>query len=245
MRVAYALAVGGLLGLLAGCQTAPEDEPPFAEPVVQPQAFNPIRYTVPLQLESGPYPNLFDSASTATWVVTQRYLPPRPEGVESDPLPEPPPLPEASPTARQLSAVSTVIECDLQSVFGDLSVAYDAVGLRGMNVYLELPNGERRQPAHVAPDPGLAEQREGALRRFIRTNYVIFEEQPLVVPVSPGEITRVKLVFEGYGCRFVAQWEGYAPAMAEGIRPAEAWAATRRAVRKVRIEAEALSHEFD
>ena len=72
----------------------------------------------------------------------------------------PPPLPEPGidEDAKKVTDAYIVIECQLETQFGDMSVAYDAIRLRGIDVYLETPNGIKVRPIQVRPYGSVQEE---------------------------------------------------------------------------------------
>mgnify|MGYP000967492576 CR=1 FL=1 len=146
-----------------------------------------------LRFEGGSYPNLFDPACTAVWTG--------PELAPEGPIPGPP---EAAPT---LNPNFLSIECHLESSFSDISIAYDAVGLRGIAVYILTPDGRKVFPAQKIGGGGLKETPQGALRKFARNNTLIFTHAELALALNredPG--TPVRLMLEGYGSKYSFDW---------------------------------------
>lgn len=102
-----------------------------------------------------------------------------------------------------------VIECRLESAFADSSVAYDVVGLRNVEVYVETPAGERVYPVQRIMAPHADETPQDALIRFGRTTVLVFPKYDMlsggVSPLSGAPALR--LVLEGFHSRFYFEWQ--------------------------------------
>ena len=111
-------------------------------------------------------------------------------------------------TAEIANAQFIVIECRLESAFADASVAYDVVGLRNMDVYMETPSGQRIYPIQKIMAPEAEESNQGALIRFARTSVIVFPKSSALdrsaSPLSgaPG----ARLVIDGFHSRFYFEW---------------------------------------
>jgi len=149
-----------------------------------------------------------------------------------------------------MSGGPVVVACYLESQFSDMSIAYDAVGLRGIQFHLQLPDGTEVLPVQKVLDGELTEEPVGALRRYGRklTLYfpgrVILVDNPAVTPAAQG----VRLVLEGHGTRFYFEWPAR-PETAATVKPPrwdqDALRQARSAYRDVSARAKRLSHEFD
>ena len=110
-----------LAACFAGCRTGREEEP--IEPRIaagQEVAFVPSAALSPLHFEQGDYPTLFAGTSYTVWQGS---------GVASVAHADTPEAAEA--TAAAVAALGdnfVVFECHLESVFADMSIAYDVVG---------------------------------------------------------------------------------------------------------------------
>ena len=209
--VSAALAVLALLSF-AGCASTGTsdgvDVPPSAKVVFVPR----VRRAV-IQSSEGRYPNLFTTASYAVW---------GPERMASVPLSIPAndrdpadasmnstldsiPVPADIEAAR---AGGITVECHLESEFPDRSIAYDAVGLRGMTIYLELPDGAQFQPTQKTLDANLVEVPVGALRRYGRKLTLFFSDSQFMVenPAVNPKATGVRLVVNGVESKFYFEW---------------------------------------
>jgi hypothetical protein len=202
---------------LAGCQTGPPREPVPGEPVRVGHLIplSPISVTSTLHFAEGGYPNLFSGDSLAIWMSgsAPAALPGQAAAQQQAldtlaPVPAPPDM-----DLPMMQEHFAVFELRLHSAFADASIAYDAVGLSGINVYLLAPTGERIAPAQVIMGRDLVERQQGALKVFSRTNRVTFPREHVKL-VVPGNLRApaLRLVLEGYGNTFYFEWHGQLPA---------------------------------
>lgn len=100
-----------------------------------------------------------------------------------------------------------IVECHLESAFADSSIAYDAVGFRHMDVYIETPDGKRVEPVQTVIGP-LEEEPRDALKVFRRTNLLVFARRDLwfLRPLVKRDPARVRLVLERHGTQFAFEW---------------------------------------
>jgi hypothetical protein len=100
-----------------------------------------------------------------------------------------------------------VLECIIESVFADTSIAYDVVNLRQIDAYIETPDGQKVLPMQTLIGPLEEEQRE-ALRLFRRTNLLVFPRQDVWLhrPLIRQGQSRMRLVLKGYDSRFYFEW---------------------------------------
>ena len=222
---------------LSACQTGSKGETPRREVAMVP--FVPAVGTAQLQWVEGRYPNLFDPSSYAVWPGA---MPPVP--AEAAPATDTAPEATAPAAPAQLSPTDSMyvdIECRIASAFADTSIAYDAAGLRGVNVYLLQPDGIKLRPAQIQRGSELLEEPRGALRYFARTNHIIFSarDMNLNVAADGSGMQGVRLVLEGYGSTYVFEWPAKPPAVPVDASPGRgeaaregarsAWGAVRRA----------------
>jgi len=191
--------------LAAGCQTG-KDAAPAKEVQEPPREFRPGRALAQLQFDEGSYPTLFAPSSHAVW-VDGRVLAIRREAAAEAGTPVPS---DMLVEATQLASHYALIECHIASVFADMSIAYDVVGLRNVSVYLSLPDGRKVQPLQTVLDTSAEEEQRGALKLFARTNVVIFPKRDLWMqtPLMTGDMPGVRLVLEAHGSRFFFEWPG-------------------------------------
>ena len=233
MSVTLMLSIGWLM--LPGCNTVREHAE-TGEPVIRPGIqvpFAPVRSGAPIQWESGPYSTLFSSGSWAAWV-----------GPDSD---------AASPAwAAALTLPPdrfALLECRLISSFADQSMAYDAVGLRGVEVWLETPDGRHILPVQVIRDGHLDEQLQGALRVFARRSLLVFprEEIYFVVNRDTGPMQEMRLCLQAAQTLFSCRWSGETPVVNTPV-PLKEHPATQTVHQKLRQlwdKSGELSHQFD
>lgn len=202
---------------LAGCQTTDSSDASAVPPSAQ-IVFTPRVHRVVIQAGEGRYPNLFTTASYAVWGKETAASVPLPPPVAVDTaagdapteaamdanLESVPPQPEVE-AAR---AGGLTIECHLESEFPDRSIAYDAVGLRGMTILLKLPDGRELQPAQKTLGSELEEVPIGALRRYGRKLTLYFSESQFMVenPAVNPKAAGVQLRIVGLESQFFFDW---------------------------------------
>lgn len=183
--------------------------------------FAPQTRHVSINLAKGAYPELYSNASYADWSSSQ-------EG-------------EGAGMAE--------IVCCLESVFSDSSIAYDVVGLRGMQVYLYTDDGRRIAPARTLIGQMLEEEPRGALKAFRRTNRLLFPLEGLTVAAAPPDAppASLRLVFEGYDSVFYFEWAGQnlLPVRPVPFYKSKAAHEVKKEVRKVRQRSSEFGHTFD
>ncbi len=169
-----------------------------------PVEFHPARAVVPVVFDKGKYPTLFSGNSYAIWItpdVAQRKYQ---EDIDAG-LEVPPGLDaEASSILKNF----VVIEAHMESVFGDMSIAYEVVGFRNVTTYLLLPDGRKISPVQTIIGTPVREEQRGALKAFQRINILIFPRRDLWeghLNLEP-DFSSVKLVFEAYHSSFTAAW---------------------------------------
>ena len=205
----YALPIALLLlAALYGCQTtrpAPiTSDVPEAPAVSTVVEFVPTTYIAPLALQEGPYPNLFAMDSYALWMGPEMAALKRAHAVECGE--EIPPIVDAA--VAHINSNFLVFECRLTSAFPDMSIGYDAVSFRGVSAYLLFPNGCTVEPVQVIQDSSMDESFVGAIRKFTRSNFVVFEKRDIVKgrqTIGP-DLRAVRLVLEGHGNTFYFEW---------------------------------------
>lgn len=266
MRLAPALGLTLLaISALSGCQTTAKDsDAAVAKPprIGTPMPFQPAQTTAFLQYGSGPYPTLYDGASSCTMLI------PAPPVAAPPAAPEPAPVPSDSnldaaagdpemvvtqvpppPSAGALSDGSLVFQCKLKSTFEDTSIAYDAAGLRGIHAYLLLPDGTQVQPIETVLDPTLIDEAQGALRSYTRTVSMLFPRVPISMPTpEPGvPATGLRLVLEGFGAMFFFEWPPVLPATVrpEPFLKSDTYENVKKGYNKTRDWTRETVHTFD
>lgn len=217
IRWPWLFGLGVFCPILMGCRTIPFK--PEAPPVEKVAEFEPAYYASPIAFAEGRYADLFGPESYAVWVgpeVTERK---RESAVEAGEF-----VPEQLETqAATITDHYVVIECHMESQFGDMSAAYDVVGFRGARVYLEMPDGRTLAPIQKVIGSPLEEEQRGALKLFRRTNLLIFPRRDLwfgQVTLDPT-FASVKLVVDAHNSRFVFEWPETAYADPTRVPPPE------------------------
>jgi len=228
--------------LAVGCQTPDKPVPPPTP--AQTTLFEPAWHMSVVQAAQGRYPDLFGSGSRAIWIdgaaaelkrqSSAAVAHPEP-GIDED--------------ARLVTEAYIVIECQLETQFADMSIAYDAVRLRGIDVYIETPDGMRIRPIQMRPFGRLEEEQVQAIKRFSRTMVMIFPRQDLGagLPVLSSATPAVRLVLDGHDSKYFFEWPGI-PAGQTGPRmptPEEAEYFARLGYYELFTNIRRLAHVFD
>jgi hypothetical protein len=194
-----AFAVGASF---VSCKTGKDDKLKPAPVIVK--EFIPATFIAGIQAQEGPYPNLFAPDSYAVWVgsdVTRlRAQNALKRGESLDP--------RMDAALARINENYLVFECNLASIMPDMSIAYDAVGMRGMNVYLMSPDGRKTPPVQTSIGSTAGEELRGALRRYSRTNVLVFEKKDLWFDKAAVKMDApsARLVIEGLGTTFRFEW---------------------------------------
>ena len=233
---------------MAACQTRPKPEGEHFVTTGQLVPFSPATLQAHLQLASGRYPNLYASESRAQW-LSPDILP----GADSQyqdllsPLyvsdtSSDEPLPYFGPDF-------VVIQCRLVSLFSDMSIGYDVVGLRGIQTRMMLPDGRLIAPVHTIIGSRLGEEPVGALRRFSRTNYLVFPRGALYLTTPPAgnAAPPIRLLLEGYDSTFYFEWQPSLPEVLPDPRfsQQESVQQMRRSYSQAKDKLMEWSHTFD
>ena len=202
-----------LAGLLpCSCKTTQKD-PKKPEPIYVTE-FYPATFIAGIQAEKGPYPTLFAPDSYAVWL-----------GSDVTRLRRENALQNGEKVDSRLDAALTrvndnylIFECRLVSVMADMSIAYDSVGMRGVTAYLIAPDGRKVSPMQIAIGSSASDEPQGALRRFARTNLIVFQKKDLWSDKSAinMQAPSARLVLEGLGTTFRFEW-------ATALVPREPW----------------------
>lgn len=262
-KSAWKVAAGALMALLtAACQTKQPVEPTTPDPVRagDPLVFHPATPLAPIQFEGGRYPILFGGGSHATWVepappaATAPAAPVKTtaEGMDKD---APAMLSERVVPApvdaqtRSYAANFNVVTCDIESAFTDTALAYDAVGFRNVEVYLQSPDGQKISPVQRIIGADLDTESVGALKKYHRKNILLFPKQsfPVATPLEGAPAPGVRLVLEGYGSKFYFQWAAQTPADigAPPLKDQEWVKKGEENYRKAHQKERAVLHKFD
>jgi hypothetical protein len=205
LAVGFSLVLAGLLS--ASCQTKTTDASKPEIPAIT--EFTPATCIAGIQHEQGSYPNLFSPESYAVWmgaeVAALRRAKAEKDSEKIDP--------KIDAAVKRLTENYLILECHMASVFPDMSIAYDVVGLRGIGIHLLTPDGRKITPIQAVVAGTAQEERQEALRKFTRINLVLFQKRDLWVgkPVVALRAPSVRLVLEGYGSLFRFEWPNALP----------------------------------
>jgi hypothetical protein len=271
--------LAALLSMAAvGCQSTPNEGGSERMMPAARIPFQPYTRQVPIRTGEGNYPNLFSGSSYAVWgdvamasstasvseapvsekgggePVEEQIVMASKESGEAVSDADKPEGSDAADTMK-LAAPSThgrptVIHCYLESQFPDMSIAYDAVGLRGIQFHLKLPDGSELLPIQKNLDPNLVEEPVGALRRYGRKVALYFPSRPLIVdnPAVKPDSRGIRLVLAGHGSEFYFEWPAMPDTNATAKKPGlekDALKLTRAAYKDVKGRLKRLSHELD
>ena len=213
MQLRIGILVGCLCIVATACQTPKK---PAAPPPQQAHVrFEPAWSVSPIQRGEGRYGDLFSGASRAVWVTSDVSAMKK----AATPAPQVTP-PRIDEDAAALVEAYIVIECHLVSEFSDMSVAYDVARLRGIQMYLETPDGTRLLPIQTRSFGGVEEEQAGALKQFSLTTVAVFPRDDLLVgmPAIGAHAESARLVLDGHDSKYYFEWAGM-PADQQGIRP--------------------------
>ncbi len=198
-----------LLGLAGvSCTTYDSLEMPKRE--TEPfKEFFPVTFVSGIHHDKGSYSNLFSPESYAVWVGSDVAELRKAKALEKGGVD-----PKIEGAVKHITDNYIVLECHCISVFGDMSIAYDVVGLRGIEAYLLTPDGRKVDPIQVVVGSSASETPQEALRRFERTNLVIFQKRDLWTgtPTVKRSANAARLVLDGFDSSFYFEWPSvYAP----------------------------------
>ncbi|MBX7255829.1 MAG: hypothetical protein K1Y02_05670 [Candidatus Hydrogenedentes bacterium] len=228
--------------VLASCQTPSKPAPP--PPIEASYRFEPAWGISTIHAGEGRYPDLFGGGSRAIWldshaVEVKKAASKAPANAE----------PGLDSDALAIADAYIVIECRLESQFADMSVAYDAVRLRGITAHLELPDGTTIAPIQSRSFGPVEEEPTGALKVFRRATVFIFPKSDLFkgVPAIGADSIAVKLVLEGIGSKYYFEWPGISPGVPawRAPTPEEAIYYGRLSYYELFSEIRRVAHIFD
>ena len=121
------------------------------------------------------------------------------------PLPDP----GIDDDAKRVTDAYIVIECQLESQFGDMSIAYEAIGC-AVSTSISKQRGHEVRPIQMRPYGSVKEEPVQALKRFSRTTVMIFPRQDLGagLPVIGADAASVRLVLDGHDSKYFFEWPG-------------------------------------
>ena len=198
---------------LAACKTTETaDVPEPQEPAVQLSQlveFIPADSISQIQFLEGRHESMYTPTSSAVWVNDSVAQLKRKKDTDAGLVI----TPALDQNAMLISESFVVIECTLESQFSDMTVAYDAVGLRNAQVYLLLPDGAKVTAIQRIPRVPVEEEQAGALKRFRRTNILIFPKRDFTDrnALISADLEAAKLVIDRLGTKFYFEWDSALP----------------------------------
>ena len=193
------------LAAVSGCKTSRPERPVPPPTPAQQTLFIPAWNVSAVQMAQGRYADLFGGGCRAIWIDSAVAAMMR-ENAPPVSMPEP----GIDDDAKKVTDAYIVIECQLETQFADMSVAFDAVRLRGIDVYIETAAGLKVRPIQMRPYGPLKEEPVQALKRFSRTTVMVFPRQDLGagLPVIGADVPAVRLVLDGHDSKFFFEWPG-------------------------------------
>lgn len=210
----FAVRLAGLVCIAAAvssCATirekvAPQHPTAFVQsPVVL--EFIPADFLSVVHFAQGSHADLYSPSSYALWsgpeIAELRRRQSQAAGQTIDPA--------LQSAADKIHDSFLIFECMLVSAFADMSIGYDAVGLRGVSVYLLTPDGRRVDPVQILPGR-LREKQVNAIREFNRSNILVFPKKDFAVREDLiNNATAIRLVLEKAGSAFYFEWVSSIP----------------------------------
>ncbi len=192
------------LALAAGCRSLPESEGavgPSAEGAV---AFGPARHVAPAMFASGAHDDLYAPETFAVWADARLAE----EKREADLAAGQPIDPTLDADAAAILRDFIVIELHLVSGFGDTASAVENVDLRGMQAFLEWPDGRRMAPIQRVFATSLGEEEVDGGPRYRRTIFLVFPVRDLWLgqPLVDPDADSATLALEGRESRYTFTW---------------------------------------
>lgn len=215
MKRVFSFLMGAAL-LLGACQSQrPVEDKTAAQPAPPLPTFAPASSIARIGFDSGKYPDLFAPETCAIWVAEAVTEMRRDAAVQAGETV----APEEGADAAKIAGAYVIIECHLESAFADSSIAYDAVGLRGLNVYLSTPDGRKIPPIQTLIGTPLKQEPRGALKVFGRTNLIAFPKRDLWIgaPLLASDVSAVRLVIEGHDSVSYFEWASGVPGAEDGV----------------------------
>lgn len=198
------VSLAAILCLLAGCQSSAPPRPMVTLEPLQP--FAPVNFDSQIHSGDSRYPNLFSRNSQAIWVSPEVTELKRTQAMADGETIEP----ELAATAQLVGAEYYLIECHMESLFPDASIAYDSVGFRAIDAYLITSDGIRVSPIQRILGNSATEEDVGTLKRYQRTNILVFAKRDALAQreaIAAG-VPGVRLVLEGFNSSFYFEWTG-------------------------------------
>jgi len=166
--------------------------------------FTPESFISPIHVESGAYGNLYAPDSYAIWANPEVAALKKAQAVEAGETVDP----KLETLSQAFNDNFLAIECHLSSAFADMSIGYDAVGLRGADVYLLTADGQAVRPVQTVMAGPVRETPQGAIRKFERVNLVVFPRKDVAtgVPTVDSGSPAARLVIEAVQTKFYFEW---------------------------------------
>lgn len=217
----HLVLAGLVVTVISGCASTPkpDDGPPADLSAVAPKIqapFIPENYVARARFVEGQYSNLLSPTTHAVWVdkhlaeikliaAQQEGSVRIPQGLIED--------------ALLISDHYLLIECHIDTLFPDSSIAYDVSGLRNIDVYLETSDAINVYPLQHFLISTATEEAVGALKRFTRSNLFIFPLVDVITgeAVFPPGSDGVQLVIEGFSSRYAFSWMAQEPIPTEPV----------------------------
>lgn len=231
-RVPVAVSCIVAAALFSSCQTTPP-EPVPSEPQTSFE-FRPANYHSRIHIGQGRYSNLYSVQSHAIWVGPDVAELKHQKAVEQGGTVEE----SLNATAKWVEENYIVIECHIESIFPDASVAYDVVGFRNVDVYLKTPSGLKIMPIQRILGTHADEEQRKALKLFRRTNIVVFPKRDIMVrtPNIDSDAPSVRLILEGFDAEFYFEWLALPPPPEPVSEEPRRWSPTKdEAIRAVKL----------
>lgn len=194
------------LALAAGCQSLPESEGAVAPSAEGAVVWEPARHVASATFASGAHDDLYDPETFAVW-ADARLAEEKRRADQAVGLPVDPTL-EADAAAIVRDFI--VIELHLASGFGDMASAVENVDLRGMQAFLEWPDGRRMAPIQRVFATSLGEEEADGSPLYWRTILLVFPARDLWLgrPLVDPDADSAVLALEGRGSRYTFAWSG-------------------------------------